>query len=1209
MSYFLKLTSDKIYYNAPFEVNVIQLNNNLYSDKDWIGIYKKSEVANGATTAPSGSVYSIYYAYPKDLGTKFAINNTEIVYNNVAGENSPRSDWADFANGLPVGEYSILYLYNDGYTILDRVDIKVVEEETTSSAISNLCLSLDKTIFKVGEAVNITIDIDHSKDWIGLYPQSQTPSASYGYGAILWTYIENPSSPVNMSIVTNDEANNTKVYYRDFVRQMDDLYDCGNSRYDFSYTYKNFLNADVLPLGDYKICLFINDSYEVLQEEKITIADGFQFAIDAFSVDGKDYYPKDSAGNMIPLMGKDIAHAWVPKIKFKKEIQLSGWITNKNGKYSCYYGEDYSYDIYYYRVNSGDWKSTTTYVQSRTGLEPAGVNYVQPGLYNTFEGPVYYNTYYNYQSAGFLNLTIPAEGMFNEKNIVEVAARDYNGNYIVFFVFENLYGSSYTIDYDPGSIYPEKIPSKDSVKYLCAADLPQLKSDNGEFLGWFYEENLGKPAQPGQLLTKNVKLRALWKTVKYDKLVFESDLVASDYENNNPTSKAYIKNRPFYEYYDDEELVIFQGEVNSSIVDKVKIYDTTYDLNFCYLNADAWNTLTINDEECKYAFMPGTYTLYINNLKCVTDIPTAMMAVSVDFYSAGDFVARMYADIKDMNSRLILYINDLPNKTYSIRIEHNVKNRFCIERSSIEPDNRIPPSEPYYFGDTAHGDSFFATDHFYIRDGHNYYQSYNVLAKITNRFVDEHGYIYHILEGDNGKIYTISMIPTISQYGGFSLYVMNVSLNKNDYGYQNGEYRYYTGFGLAWPQSSPTSPTKKIKTIDPKFLPNNIYDTANQAYNKANSAYSLAQSAYSDMSYMTPFFGSAYLSNSSGKLSFNKLLGANSSTFKNKSSLRTTLEVLALQTADTDTFYNMYNVKEIIAPSLKYAGSYCFHNCSSLQKVNLNDLLYAGTDCFYDCSSLKEISLPNVLEIDTYCFERCTNLEKVELPKIKEIPYRSFYDCENLKEADFSNIEKIGNDAFYDACTYSDETHFSFPKVKEIGTYCFYRCYDLVTCELPELEAIPSRSFYCCWKLKKLDCPKVTTISGGYSIYEAKEVEEILLPNLTSISGKQAIYGCLKLKTLDLGLCDEITASSSSYPTVDLRASSLLENLILRKPVGVVYPLDSSRIQWPLNNVNPINVYVREDNLEMFEYAPQWAELVESGKIVFKTIEGSEFDI
>ena len=141
-----------------------------------------------------------------------------------------------------------------------------------------------------------------------------------------------------------------------------------------------------------------------------------------------------------------------------------------------------------------------------------------------------------------------------------------------------------------------------------------------------------------------------------------------------------------------------------------------------------------------------------------------------------------------------------------------------------------------------------------------------------------------------------------------------------------------------------------------------------------------------------------------------------------------------------------------------------------------------------------------------------------------------------------------------------DEAHFSFPKVKEIGTYCFYRCYDLTTCELPELEAIPTRSFYCCWKLKKLDCPKVTIVSGGYSIYEAKEVEEILLPNLTSISGRSAIFGCLKLKTLDLGLCDEIAASSSSYPTVDLRVSNLLENLILRKPQGIVYPLDSNRI-------------------------------------------------
>lgn len=85
------------------------------SEKDWVGLYKKGENPD----AENGGVASIYWAYVSDFkGGSLALNNAS---NNL----STRPDGADFANGLPVGEYTINLFAEDSYNVIKSIDITV----------------------------------------------------------------------------------------------------------------------------------------------------------------------------------------------------------------------------------------------------------------------------------------------------------------------------------------------------------------------------------------------------------------------------------------------------------------------------------------------------------------------------------------------------------------------------------------------------------------------------------------------------------------------------------------------------------------------------------------------------------------------------------------------------------------------------------------------------------------------------------------------------------------------------------------------------------------------------------------------------------------------------------------------------------------------------------------------------------------------------
>ena len=88
---------------------------------DWMGIYKKGETYDPT----NGGAPSIYWGYLSDMtDLKLVINDTSKVHNNLNGD-SARSDAADYADGLPAGDYTVCLFKDDGYEVAASVDITV----------------------------------------------------------------------------------------------------------------------------------------------------------------------------------------------------------------------------------------------------------------------------------------------------------------------------------------------------------------------------------------------------------------------------------------------------------------------------------------------------------------------------------------------------------------------------------------------------------------------------------------------------------------------------------------------------------------------------------------------------------------------------------------------------------------------------------------------------------------------------------------------------------------------------------------------------------------------------------------------------------------------------------------------------------------------------------------------------------------------------
>jgi len=149
-----------------------------YSNKDWIGIYKKDQIPGGPAAIER------YYA-AKDSST------------------------IEFTNAYAIGDYTVYLFCCDGYEIKAKYDFKVVGVNTAS-------LILPAMSFEVGDALEFIYNDPNfasggGTDWIGIYNQGDIPSNTR---SIVWDYLKDSNNSMTFSVPypngTLPEADATK---------------------------------------------------------------------------------------------------------------------------------------------------------------------------------------------------------------------------------------------------------------------------------------------------------------------------------------------------------------------------------------------------------------------------------------------------------------------------------------------------------------------------------------------------------------------------------------------------------------------------------------------------------------------------------------------------------------------------------------------------------------------------------------------------------------------------------------------------------------------------------------------------------------------------------------------------------------------------------------------------------------------------------------
>lgn len=143
------LTTDKTTYAYGEAINVtVDASAYASTGKDWVGIFNKGAV-------PSNTVNSYFWYYPAEMGATFNVLN--------GTTNS-------LGNCVP-GEYSVILLANDGYSVITSVDITITEKaEVSRTVVEPTCDEDGYTLVTYTdgstEKVDIVAALDHDYgDW------------------------------------------------------------------------------------------------------------------------------------------------------------------------------------------------------------------------------------------------------------------------------------------------------------------------------------------------------------------------------------------------------------------------------------------------------------------------------------------------------------------------------------------------------------------------------------------------------------------------------------------------------------------------------------------------------------------------------------------------------------------------------------------------------------------------------------------------------------------------------------------------------------------------------------------------------------------------------------------------------------------------------------------------------------------------------------
>lgn len=243
------ITTDKTTYTQGESVMVTATcSEKIGSKVYWVGIYKKGEKPD--------DVYSIYWYYVKDE------NHTSGTAYDIKLQKA--NDRADFSvvGSLPAGEYTLVLFNNSGYSVETSVDITITGGDTPTPPTPTVPdVVLDKTVYEVGEAINVTCNVAEGSTaktwWVGVYGDGEQPSGDIR--SYLWYYVEDGSH-------VNGGTYNILVEDRSSGR----------------------IDKAELPAGKYQVLLFAPDGSVVLSA-KFTVKESEVVEEKAIKTNKKEY--------------------------------------------------------------------------------------------------------------------------------------------------------------------------------------------------------------------------------------------------------------------------------------------------------------------------------------------------------------------------------------------------------------------------------------------------------------------------------------------------------------------------------------------------------------------------------------------------------------------------------------------------------------------------------------------------------------------------------------------------------------------------------------------------------------------------------------------------------------------------------------------------------------------------------------------------------
>ena len=133
-----------------------------YADS-WVGLYRKTDDYT--------NFRYLFWYYVSDYA------NESIDITKVAKQHSNLSQFG-------AGEYTVYLFEDNGFTVDKSVDISVLPPEQAGPT-----LSTDKTQYKPGEPIMVTVNYDASYAWVGLYGADE--GYGPGTGSFFWAYVGN----------------------------------------------------------------------------------------------------------------------------------------------------------------------------------------------------------------------------------------------------------------------------------------------------------------------------------------------------------------------------------------------------------------------------------------------------------------------------------------------------------------------------------------------------------------------------------------------------------------------------------------------------------------------------------------------------------------------------------------------------------------------------------------------------------------------------------------------------------------------------------------------------------------------------------------------------------------------------------------------------------------------------------------------------------